>query len=153
LGLTLIDLGRLEGPTVIRSIAITGSDSYFQTGTDGSVLFETSQPETLAALLRTQIDAASAKQPGIESQKGTVHGLSYQSVKSPDRQVCSYVARLDSVVVVTNSLAQLDKLASVSKSGEPIASLDEFKCFRQRYPLGDTNETALVFLSDATIRC
>ena len=35
---------------------------------------------------------------------------------------------------------------------DPIASLDEYKFFRSRYPLGDKNETALLFLSDATIR-
>ena len=65
----------------------------------------------------------------------------------------SYVAQLDSkLVVVTNSLAQLKRLAKVGHGVEPISSLDEFKFFRTRYPLGDKTETALLFLSDATIR-
>ena len=55
-------------------------------------------------------------------------------------------------MAVTNSLAQLGRLAKVDKVVDPIASLDEYKFFRSRYPLGDQNETALLFLSDATIR-
>ncbi len=43
-------------------------------------------------------------------------------------------------------------MAKIGKGVQPIASLDEYKFFRTRYPLGDKNETALVFLSDATIR-
>ena len=71
----------------------------------------------------------------------------------PTASVCSYVARLDHAVVVTNSLYQLERLAAVAKKKSPsIASLPEYVFFRDRYRLGDPEETALVFLSDATIR-
>jgi hypothetical protein len=67
--------------------------------------------------------------------------------------MCSYVARLDNAVVVTNSLAQLERLAEVAnKKAGAIDSLPEYKFFRNRYPRGDAEETALVFISDATIR-
>ena len=152
LGLTLSSLGRVVGPAVIRSVALTGSDPYFPTGTDVAVLFETDQQAALASALQAQIQIAAAKQPDAKPQHGEVEGVAYHGMRSPDRQLCTYVAQLRGAVVVTNSLAQLGRLAKIGKGVEPIASLDEYKFFRTRYPLGDKSETALVFLSDATIR-
>ena len=80
-------------------------------------------------------------------------GLEYHGRRSPDRSVSSYVATLDGAVVVTNSLEQLKRLAEVAKGETPsIATLPEYTFFRTRYPRADADETALVFLSDATIR-
>ena len=56
------------------------------------------------------------------------------------------MAQLNGAVVVTNSLAQLERLAKLGQGIEPIASLDEFKFFRTRYPLGDKDETAFLFI-------
>ena len=152
LGLTLTTLGRMVGPAAIKSIAVTGSDSYFPTGTDVAVLFETDHPDVLLGLVAAQIGMSASKHPGVEPKTGNVKGLKYQGFLSPDREVSSYVAQLNGAVVVTNSLAQLERLASVGKGTDPISSLDEYKFFRTRYPLGDKNETAFLFLSDATIR-
>ena len=56
-------------------------------------------------------------------------------------------------MVVTNSLYQLERLAAVAQKKSPsIASLPEYTFFRNRYRLGDPEETGFVFLSDATIR-
>ena len=41
--LSLTGLGRLLGPKVAKSVALTGSDPYFRTGTDVAVLFEAEQ--------------------------------------------------------------------------------------------------------------
>ena len=40
----------------------------------------------------------------------------------------------------------------MKKPSDSIVSLDEYKFFRTRYPVGDKNETAFLFLSDDTIR-
>jgi hypothetical protein len=151
--LSLTGLGRLLGPKVAKSVALTGSDPYFRTGTDVAVVFEAEKPELLENLLMAQIAMASSKTPGAKPEQGETAGLAYRGVRSPDRTVCSYVARLDRAVVVTNSLYQLERLASIAKGKSPsIASLPEYTFFRDRYRLGDTEETAFVFLSDATIR-
>jgi hypothetical protein len=151
--LSLTGLGRLLGPKVAKSVALTGSDLYFRTGTDVAVLFEAEKPALLEGLLMAQIAAAASKTPGVKTEQGEIGGLTYHGVRSPDRTVCSYVARLDNAVVVTNSLYQIERLAAVAKNKTPaIASLDEYTFFRDRYRLGDPQETALVFLSDATIR-
>lgn len=151
IGLSL-GLGRLLGPAVIRSVAVTGSDPYFPTGTDVAILFQADQPKVLATLLLGQIHGVAVRYSDFVPEKGTVGNLAYEGFRSPARRVCSYVATLDGAVVVTNSLAQLDRLARVGKDLKSIDSLDEFKFFRQRYPLGDKDETAFLFLSDATIR-
>jgi len=152
LGLTLSTLGRMVGPAAIKSIAVTGSDSYFPSGTDVAVLFESDHPDVLLSLVTAQIGMSVAKQQGAEPKTGQARGVKYQGYVSPDREVSSYVAALNGAVVVTNSLAQLERLTAVGKGADSIASLDEFKFFRTRYPLGDKDETAFLFLSDATIR-
>jgi hypothetical protein len=57
------------------------------------------------------------------------------------------------VVVVTNSPAQLALLVEVHQHKlHALAALPEYQFFRTRYPLGAAEESALLFLSDPTIR-
>jgi len=138
---------------VAKSVALTGSDPYFRTGTDMAVLFEAERPELLENLLLAKVMMASNKTPGAKLERGEIDGLAYRGVRSPDRSVCSYIARLGDAVVVTNSLYQLERLSGVANKKSPsIASLPEYVFFRDRYRLGDPEETRFVFLSDATIR-
>jgi len=153
LGLPLSTLARLLGPKVVRSVALTGSDTFFATGTDVAVVFETPQPAVLENLLIMRVAMAVKQNPQVKPEQGQIDGLAYRGFRSPDRRVSSYLAKLDNAVVVTNSLYQIRRLAEV-RSGKckSIASLPEYTFFRDRYPLGDPEESALVFLSDPTIR-
>lgn len=153
LGLPLTVLARLLGPQVIDSVALTGSDPYFFAGTDIALLFETQHPAALKTLLLARIAAAAQGSPGVEPATGNVNGLAYQGFSSPDRRVSSFVAELEQAVVVTNSTAQLDRLARLKTGDSPaLAKLPEYAFFRGRYPRGQQDESAFVFLSDATIR-
>lgn len=151
--LSMSGLARLLGPHLARSMALTGSDTYFPTGTDVAVLFEAPGPEILVNLLLAQVRLVAAKQGEAKAADGQIDGVAYHGVCSPDRRVSSYIARLGHVVVATNSLAQLERLVAVQKGkAKSIATLPEYRFFRNRYRRGDPQETALVFLSDATIR-
>ncbi len=152
LGLGVNTLGRIVGPQLVKGIALTGSDPYFPTGTDVAVLLESDQPKVLASALKSQILLDASKQSDAKPTSGMVAGVKYDGVRSPGREVCSYLAQLNGAVVITNSLAQLERLAKVGQGMESIAKLDEYKFFRTRYQLGDENETAFLFLSDPTIR-
>lgn len=153
LGLPLSLLARLLGPKVIASVALTGSDPYFFAGTDVALVFETEHPSALKTLLLARIAAAAQGQSGVKPVQGKAEGLAYDGFLSPDRRVSSYVAELPKGVVVTNSTAQLASLASVQAGkSSAIAVLPEYAFFRNRYPRGEKEESALLFLSDATIR-
>ncbi len=153
LGLSLSTLGRLLGPQFVSSVAITGSDPYFASGTDVAVLFEAKQPNVLAGLLLAKMRLDSSKRPDSRPIEGTTDGIKYVGQRSPDRRVCSFIAEFNHAVVVTNSLAQLQRLGAV-RAGKAVAvaALPEYAFFRQRYQLGDASESALLFISDATIR-
>ena len=151
--LSLDAAARLLGPRVAKSVALTGSDPYFRTGTDVAVLFESPSPALLHGMLLARIKLAADGDPAAKLLDGKIGTVAYRGVRSPDRSLSSYVAALDKAVVVTNSLAQLKRLVRVEKGqADSIASLDEFTFFRDRYKLGEGEETAFLFLSDATIR-
>ncbi|MDY0167233.1 MAG: hypothetical protein RBS80_11865 [Thermoguttaceae bacterium] len=161
--LTISGLARLLGPHVAQSVVLTGSDPYFPTGTDVAVLFETPNPAMLQQLVLAQVSMKAQAHKDAKPANGEVAGVQYQGFRSPNRSVCSYVARLGDVVVVTNSLHLLQRLAAVDRGEvQSIASLDEYVFFRSRYVLGGNDveaspaaapqETAFLFLSDATIR-
>lgn len=151
--LPLSNLARLLGPHVIGTVAVTGADPYLFTGADVAVLFESKQPAALQTLLLGRAALAAKDTPDARPISGEVEGVAYSGFRSPDRGVCCYIAKLDGAVVVTNSPAQLSRLAAVGRgAAQALTSLDEYKFFRQRYPRGDADETALFFLSDPTIR-
>lgn len=152
LGLSTRGLARLLGPVAVKSIAITGSDSYFPTGTDVAVLMESANPKGLHDML-APIVIAMRVAPGGVIGAGDVDGIAYSSIVTPDRAVSSYLAMVGETVVVTNSLHQLKRLAAVKAGAAPsLASLDEYRYFRLRYPRGDEGESAFAVLSDAAIR-
>lgn len=153
LGLPLGEIQKVLEPNLINSIAITGGDPYFQSGTDVAVLFETSQPEALENAIQATIAMSAGTVPLAKKHSGTSGGVSYSSFISPDRRVSSYVATFDNVVVVTNSLIQLNRIVEVSKRPDTaLAKLEEYRFFRDRHVLGDQQETALIVVTDQTIR-
>jgi len=153
LGLGLNQVARVFGSALIRSVALTGADPYFRTGADVAVLFEATDVDVLRRVVDAQVALSAGSQSEARSIQGAIQGVPYTGFRAPDRSICSYVAALDKVVVVTNSPAQLERLIRVWKGEQPsLASLDEYTFFRDRYPLGDVNETGLLILSDNTIR-
>ena len=72
--LSLSGLGRLLGPKVVKSVALTGSDPYFRTGTDVAVLFETEKPAMLEKLLLAQIAMAASSVADLSSRKAKSTG-------------------------------------------------------------------------------
>lgn len=144
---------RFWGPKTIRSVAITGSDPYGQTGTDSAILFDAKLTSMVRSNTEDKQKEALKKIKGAQKLTGTVDGVAYQAVVSPDRAVSSYLATIDNVVVVTNSLPQLEKIVRTAKSsGQSVADLDEYTYFRHRYPLDEKEQTAFLVLSDAAIR-
>ncbi len=160
LSLTLNEVTRVLGPTVISEIALTGSDPYLRTGSDVAVLFHAVPGATpiLEAFLKGQQQTA-ISQGTAKADDGRIGDVPYSGARSKDRSICTYSMRLaDNVLVVANSKPLLERLAGVA-AGEhdALASSLEYKFFRHRYPRGkddqgNPGETGYVMITDATIR-
>ncbi len=144
---------RIVGPMVVTNVALTGSDPYFRTGTDLALLFETKTPEVITAYFEQKHLAASKELSTAKQAKDTIEGISYFSITSEGRGLSSYVATIDSTVIVSNSYAQLKQIVLTKKKQRAaLSSLGEYKYFRNRYTLGDENESGLLIVPDAAIR-
>ncbi|GJM22582.1 MAG: hypothetical protein DHS20C15_24970 [Planctomycetota bacterium] len=153
LGLPRSLLARTVGPQVIRSVAITGAGYELRTGTDIAMIFEAVNADVLHGLITARVRAEAAKVNGATVVPGTIRQVEYELLTTPDRRLCSYVAKVGTAVVVSNSLPQLRRVIATHEGRkENLASLPEYVFFRDRYPRGDADESAFALLSDATIR-
>jgi len=150
--LPLGEADRLLGAQLVKSVALTGGDPYFRTGTDVAVLLEARNAAALREMLAARLALEAGKTPAAAPLEGQIDGVAYRAWRSPDRTVCCYLAVLGEAVAVTNSPAQLARLVRVHRGQAPdLAKLPEYLFFRHRYPCGE-EETAFCVLSDNTIR-
>ena len=106
----------------------------------------------LTAHFSAQHAAARQKNAECKIVAGTLGGMKYTGVVTPDRAICSYVAEIDKAVVVTNSLFQLQRIADTSAGRSPaVGSLPEYRFFRHRYQIGN-GEAGLLVVPDQAIR-
>ena len=134
----------------VKSLAVTGGDPFFPTGSDVAVLYETDSPDILFTSLSGVI---SAKAKNRNASEKTIEGEGFTCLgyESPDRKFSSYVLRIGNLIAVANSPRQIHKIVAVHRKKEPaLGTTHEFQFFRHRYPAKD--ETAYIYLSDATIR-
>ncbi len=137
----------------LNDIAITGSDTFFRTGTDVAVLLRADAPALVLAAVLLQQDACFSSGSDRRRVTGTIEGVAYRGVVNLDRSISTYAAEVDGTVVVTNSIFQLERIIKVGKTQAPaLAGLDEYRFFRTRYQIGDPDEHALLIVSDAAIR-
>lgn len=153
LGVSLSIAARLLGPTLVESVAITGGDPYFVSGTDLAVLLESKTPAALQQAILAQLALLTHGGAPVPAIRGERNGVTYTGRVSNDRRVSSYVTQLERCVVVTNSLAQLQRIIDVSQGkSTPLSDLPEYAFFRDRYRRGADDEAALLIISDPTIR-
>ncbi len=144
-------LDRLLGPKLVASAALTGSDPYFDVGTDVAVLFEAKNVEGVQKYFRAKQQVGKLATPGAEEVSGTVAGVEYVGFRSPDRRICSYLFTMGNVVGVTNSLVQLRRLVETAQEKTPnLAGSAEYRLFRGRHPRGE--ETGFLVLPEAALR-
>lgn len=139
----------------IEQIAITGTDPFFRTGTDITVLFATTQPEALFNFVKQQIEAAERVWSDARSwPESEAPGLS-ESVFTPDREVSCRLLHWPEtqVVIVTNRRDDAPHLGVAMFTPEAtLASAPEYVFFRHRYPWATANEEGLLVLTDAVLR-
>jgi len=114
----------------IKSLAITGGDPFFPSGTDVAVLIEIDDVPERNAYIEVLADLVARSAPGVATLK------------------------LEHALAVSNSAVQIGRLKAVQSGVQPsLGASEEFQFFRHRYPLAaGGGESAFAFLSDATIR-
>jgi hypothetical protein len=157
LGVRVSDLERFQagaGPDAIRGVAVTGSDPYFATGTDLALLLDVRDTAPLVRFLRERLADACREAGGdVRVVEETREGVPVAVARTPDRSLSAYVAALDGVVVLSNSPWQVEQCVRTTRGRQPrLADAPEYRFFRARYPRGAEGESALVVLTDATIR-
>ena len=154
LGLSLDSMVKQLGPAVIESIAMTGGDLYFPTGTDLTLLFETPNADALVLLLQSKRVLQFGSDKTVKSSVVKIDDRDCICCSNPARTVSSYLLKIDErTVVVSNSSTSLQRIVdTITKKNESLADLPEYRFFRDRYKCGDTDESVYAFLSDATIR-
>ncbi len=144
-------LARMLGGQVVASVAFTGSDPFLRMGSDVAVLFSPKNPEILAGHIRNNQEAA--RRQGADTVSGTAAGIEWSGVCTPDRSICSFLLVRSDLVVVTNSKAQLERIARTAAGTDPaLAAAPEYSFFRDRYPLADPQESALLVVPDLALR-
>jgi hypothetical protein len=151
--LEMDSFSRTVGPAVITSVACTGSDPYLRVGSDVALLFASAHAELLQRYLTSrQVAAITANAAVTKAVSGSMGGVSYLGAVSDDRSICSYLATIQGVVVVTNSLAQLKRLIAVGTPELPaLSDAPEYRFFRDRYR-STSQELAFLVISDSCIR-
>ena len=153
LGLPLNALTRQIGKALIREVALTGSDPYFRTGTDVAVLMSSDQAELLHQSILTQVSTQAGLHTNVQKIRHQISGYEFEEWSTQNRKLSAFVARQGQHVIVSNSRYQmLQILKSADGKTKSMHQLDEYRFFRQRYPLRIKEESALVVVTDAAIR-
>lgn len=136
----------------VKSVALTGSDPFFPTGTDLAVILESDKPQILYQLLHAALTTKAKSHSAKYSNTLHSNNCKHAGYSTPDRAFSSHILCFGNTVVITNSLNQARRLLQVHSSKIPsLGDSDEYRFFRHRYPLTD-KKAGYIFLSDACIR-
>ena len=131
----------------VKSVAVTGGDPFFPTGSDVAVILETDKVDFVYGTLKRTLEAK-AKRAGAKS---VVDGNGF-GFENGDRSFSSHLLKLKDAVVVSNSRQQVARLREVADGKvAALGASEEYRFFRHRYPMVE-NESAYLFISDACLR-
>lgn len=152
LAIPAAQLGKLLPASLVTGVAVTGSDLYYDTGTDVAVLFATNRPAVVKQLLFAGWPAMIAANPDAVESAETIGEIKCRALRTPDRRVCAYLCEVPGAILLTNSPAQVRRMAARPANAPTLDSLPEYTFFRDRYRRGEADETAFALLSDEAIR-
>ncbi len=145
---------------VVEEVAITGSDLFFNEGSDLTLLFRFKQPAVFKARMDGFLQAAEKADPNVKRSKGKTNGVEYVHLTNPDRSVQVYSAYPEANLHVrSNSLVALERVVAAirgkgadGKAVRRLGDTSEFAYIRRLMPRGAKDEDGFLYLSDAFIR-
>ena len=145
---------------VVQQVALTGSDLYFRTGSDTTLLFKIRQPEVFRLRMDGFLAAAEKSRPDAVRSTGKILGVDYVEVSTDDRAVHVFSAypradlhvRSNSRVALTRVLETIAGRSADGNKVKPLGNCTEFKYIRTLMTRGAEEEHGFVYLSDPFIR-
>jgi hypothetical protein len=147
-------LSRQLGTTLVRSMAVTGSDPYLAEGSDVTMLFQAVNAALLRRGLESFIqDARREFGKELRETKTDYRGTAIESYVSPLREVCLYRATVGDVVVHANSPVAIRRVLDAGQGrAQTLADAADFRHLRGVFPADAGEEDGFVLLPDAFIR-
>jgi hypothetical protein len=147
-------LGKVLGPAVVKSVAVTGSDPFVREGTDVAILFQVAnRPLFLAVVEKFLEEARKEHGDGLREGRDDYHGTTIEHFVTPLREVSLHRAVVGDFVIYANSAAGIRRVLDARREGSRcLADADDFRYLRTIFPPNDEAEDGLVYLSDAFLR-
>lgn len=145
---------------VVDEVAMTGSDLFFREGTDITILFAVKQPDVFRARMDGFLQKAQKSRSNAVRTSGTIVGVDYVQVATPDRALHVFSAyprpglhvRSNSRVGLQRVLEAIAGKGADGKTVTRLGETTEFTYIRTLMPAGAHEENGLVYLSDPFIR-
>jgi hypothetical protein len=145
---------------VVEDVAVTGSDLFFNEGSDLTLLFRFKQPEVFKARMNGFLVNAEKADKLVKRTVGKFGGFDYVHLTNPDRSVHVFSAYPQpNLHVRSNSLVAFQRILSAiqgkTPQGSPVRRLGdsaEFAYIRTLMKRGDKTEDGFLYLSDPFIR-
>ena len=147
-------LGKLLGPTLVKGLAVTGSDPYVREGSDVTVIFHVANPKLFLAAVEGFLREA-RKQHGKKLSEGCdrYHDTTIERFVTPRREVSLHRAVVGEFVIYSNSPAGVRRVLDARAGrGKCLADSRDFQYMRTVFPPKEKAEDGFLFLSDAFIR-
>ncbi|MBS0265130.1 MAG: DUF1559 domain-containing protein [Planctomycetes bacterium] len=145
---------------VVEDVAFTGSDLFFNEGSDLTLLFRFKQPEVFKARMQGFLDSAEKSDKFVQRTTGQYQGVDYIHLSNYDRTVHVYSAYPQpNLHVRSNSLTALQRVLNSIQGKTPegavvrrLGDTPEFQYIRTLMKRGDPAEDGFLYLSDPFIR-
>jgi hypothetical protein len=147
-------LGKALGPTLIRGVALTGSDPYLREGSDVSVLFHVNSRALFLGAVEPFLKEARAEfGEALRERREEYRGVTVESFVTPLREVSLHRAAFGDFVVYSNSGVALRRVLDTHAGRhKALADALDFQYMRTVFRRDDKGEDGFAFLSDAFIR-
>jgi len=138
---------------VIGEMAVVGSDPFFRSGTDVTIIIRTARQAALEAYMGRKVRAAARLRPDLDEETLDWLGVTLRVARTPDGAVSSIYGHADGFAVIGNSLPAVKRVVSALRGETP--SLDEaldFRYIRTIYPSDAAEEDGFIYMSEAFLR-
>jgi hypothetical protein len=148
------NLARTLGPTLVRGVAVVGSDVYLREGSDVTIIFHVRNRALFLAAVEPFVQATRTELGHrLEERKSDYRGVAIESLVTDRREVSLHRAAVGDFVVYSNSPAALRRVLDTQAGRrKSLAESLDFQYMRTVFRKNSKDEDGFAFLSDAFIR-